>query len=101
MAKVSAIEKNKKRKEQIERFASKRAKLKQTMNDVNLTPDARVAAMIKLSEMPRNSARVRYRNRCALTGRPRAYHRYFGLSRIMLRELASWGKIPGLKKSSW
>ena len=101
MAKVSAIDKNKKRKAKIDRFASKRAKLKQTMNDVNLAPEVTVEAMIKLSEMPRNSAKVRYRNRCALTGRPRAYHGYFGISRVMLRELVSWGKIPGLKKSSW
>lgn len=101
MAKVSAINKNKKRKESIDRLASKRNKLKQVMNDVNLTPEVRVEAMIKLSEMPRNSAKVRYRNRCALTGRPRAYHGYFGISRVMLRELVSWGKIPGLKKSSW
>ena len=101
MAKVSAIDKNKKRKEKIDRLASKREKLKQTMNDINLAPEVRVDAMIKLSEMPRNSAKVRYRNRCALTGRPRAYHGYFGISRVMLRELVSWGKIPGLKKSSW
>ena len=101
MAKVSAIDKNKKRKEKIDRLASKREKLNQTMNDINLAPEVRVDAMIKLSEMPRNSAKVRYRNRCALTGRPRAYHGYFGISRVMLRELVSWGKIPGLKKSSW
>jgi len=101
MAKVSAIDKNKKRKEKIQRMAPKRAKLKKIMNDTNLTPDVRIDAMIKLSEMPRNSSKVRYRNRCALTGRPRAYHGYFGISRVMLRELVSWGKIPGLKKSSW
>jgi small subunit ribosomal protein S14 len=57
--------------------------------------------MIKLSELPRNSSKVRYRNRCEITGRPRAYHGYFGISRIMLRKLASQGRIPGLKKSSW
>ncbi|MDR2778596.1 MAG: 30S ribosomal protein S14 [Rickettsiales bacterium] len=101
MAKVSAIDKNKKRKEKINRFASKRAELKGIANDISLSTDARVAAMIKLSEMPRNSSKVRYRNRCMLTGRPRAYHSYFGISRIMLRELAAWGRIPGLKKSSW
>ena len=101
MAKVSAIDKNKKRKEKIQRMAPKRAKLKKIMNDTSLTPDVRIDAMIKLSEMPRNSSKVRYRNRCALTGRPRAYHGYFGISRVMLRELVSWGKIPGLKKSSW
>ena len=57
--------------------------------------------MIKLSELPRNSSSVRYKNRCALTGRPRSYYRKFGISRIMLREMASWGLIPGVKKSSW
>lgn len=101
MAKVSAIDKNKKRKAKIDSCRSKRAELKKTSEDVTLDVDLRVRAMIKLSEMPRNSSRVRYRNRCALTGRPRAYHGYFGISRIMLKELASKGMIPGLKKSSW
>jgi small subunit ribosomal protein S14 len=101
MAKKSAIDKNKKRKEKIDDFSSRRAKLKATTNDTNLAPDVRVRAMVLLSELPRNSSRVRYRNRCALTGRPRAYYRFLGISRIMLKELASWGKIPGLKKSSW
>lgn len=101
MAKVSAIDKNKKRKAKIEQYASKRAELKKTSEDVSLPAEERVKAMIKLSELPRNSSKVRYRNRCALTGRPRAYHRRLGICRVMIRELASWGKIPGLKKSSW
>ena len=101
MAKVSAIDKNKKRKLKIDRYAEKRARLKKESEDVNLPSEVRVMAMIKLSELPRNSSRVRYRNRCSLTGRPRAYHGFFGVSRIELRRLAALGKLPGVKKSSW
>lgn len=101
MAKVSAIDKNKKRKENIEKFSSRRAKLKRISNDIGLSSEVRITAMIKLSELPRNSSRVRYRNRCVLTGRPKGYHGHFGISRIMLKKLASEGRIPGLKKSSW
>lgn len=101
MAKVSAIVKNNKRKAKIQKFASKREKLKNIADDLSLPADLRVSAMIKLSEMSRNSSKVRFKNRCALTGRPRSYHGHFGISRIMLRELASWGKLVGVKKSSW
>ncbi|MDR2760292.1 MAG: 30S ribosomal protein S14 [Rickettsiales bacterium] len=101
MAKVSAIVKNEKRKEKIKKFSGKRAALKGAAEDKTQPVQVRVRAMIQLSELPRNSSGVRYRNRCALTGRPRGYYRQFGLSRIMLRELGGWGKIPGLKKSSW
>jgi small subunit ribosomal protein S14 len=101
MAKKSMIVKNQQRKRKIELFRTRRKVLKETSEDTKLSMVKRVTAMIKLSELPRNSSRVRYRNRCALTGRPRAYHGEFGISRIMLKELASWGKIPGLKKSSW
>ena len=101
MAKVSAIVKNNKRKEKISRYSDKRTKLKALSEDRNLQPEARLEAMIKLSELPINSSIVRFKNRCSLTGRPRSYYRKFGISRIMLRQLASWGLIPGLKKSSW
>jgi small subunit ribosomal protein S14 len=101
MAKVSSIVKNEKRKRQIECFAKKRSELRRLTKDVTQPVAVRVHAMIQLSELPRNSASVRYRNRCALTGKPRSYYRKFGVSRIMLKELAGWGKIPGLKKSSW
>ena len=101
MAKVSAIDKNLKRQKKIKRYSAKRAKLKKAANDKKLPLEERAAAMIKLSEMPRNSSKVRFRNRCLVTGRPRGFHGYFGVSRIMLRKLVSWGKIPGLKKSSW
>ncbi len=101
MAKVSAIEKNNKRKRMSANQAASRRKLKEIAEDLNRPFDERVEAMIKLSQKPRNSSKVRIKNRCSLTGRPRAYHGYFGMSRIMLRELALAGLIPGLKKSSW
>lgn len=101
MAKVSAIEKNNKRKRMSANQATSRQKLKEIAEDLNRPFDERVEAMIKLSQKPRNSSKVRIKNRCSLTGRPRAYHGYFGMSRIMLRELALAGLIPGLKKSSW
>ena len=101
MATVSAIEKNNKRKRMSANQAASRQKLTEIAEDLNRPVDERVEAMIKLSQKPRNSSKVRIKNRCSLTGRPRAYHGYFGMSRIMLRELALAGLIPGLKKSSW
>lgn len=101
MAKVSAIVKNNKREEKIKKFSNKRSNLKAVSENISLSPEERLIAMIKLSELPRNSSKVRFKNRCSLTGRPRSYYRKFGISRIMLRQLASWGLIPGLKKSSW
>ena len=101
MAKVSAIEKNNKRKRMSANQANARKELKKIADDINRPFEERIEAMIKLSQKPRNSSKVRIKNRCALTGRPRAYHGYFGMSRIMLRELALAGLIPGLKKSSW
>ena len=101
MAKVSAVVKNNKRKENIEKYSAKRMKLKDVAENQSLSAEDRLNAMIKLSELPRNSSKVRYKNRCALTGRPRSSYRKFGISRIMLREMASWGLIPGVKKSSW
>jgi len=101
MAKKSAILLNNKREALIKINRAKRTDLKKIANDKNIAPKERMAAQIKLSELPRNSSRVRHRNRCALTGRPRGYFRKFNLSRISLRDLASWGDIPGLLKSSW
>ena len=101
MAKVSAIEKNNKRKRMSANQANARKELKKIAEDINRPFEERIEAMIKLSQKPRNSSKVRIKNRCALTGRPRAYHGYFGMSRIMLGELALAGLIPGLKKSSW
>jgi len=101
MAKKSAVEKNKRRKLMVERAAAKRARLKAVAKDRSLAPEERFQAYLKLAEMPRNSTRVRLRNRCELTGRPRAFYRKFRLSRIALRDLASVGQIPGMVKSSW
>ncbi|MFT6332797.1 MAG: small subunit ribosomal protein S14 [Lentimonas sp.] len=101
MAKKSSIEKNLRRKSLSTKLKSKRTALLKIANDVELPFEDRLKAQIKLAEMPRNSAEIRYRNRCSLTGRPRGVYRKFSLSRIAIRELASWGQIPGLIKSSW
>ena len=101
MAKKSAVEKNKRRGRLVKKYASKRERLKAIASDKSLDQEERFAARLKLAELPRNSAKNRLRNRCELTGRPRAYYRKFKLSRIALRELGSQGQIPGLVKSSW
>ena len=101
MAKKSAIEKNAKRQRLAKRYANKRAELKAIVKDKSLPPEERFAAQLKLAELPRNSAAVRVRNRCEISGRPRGYYRKFKMSRIALRELGSQGQIPGLVKSSW
>ena len=101
MAKISSIEKNKRRRRLVAKYAAKRAALKATANDSTLPQEERFAARLKLAELPRNSSKERIRNRCDLTGRPRGYYRKFRMSRIALRELASAGLIPGVVKSSW
>lgn len=101
MAKKSAIEKNAKRQRLVLKLANKRAMLKALVNDRSLPPEDRFAAQLKLAKLPRNSAAVRVRNRCEVSGRPRGYYRKFKMSRIALRELGSQGQIPGLVKSSW
>jgi small subunit ribosomal protein S14 len=101
MAKTSAIERDKKRRRLSDRFRAKRKALKEVTRDKDVAAEDRFAAQLKLAELPRNSSRTRVRNRCELTGRPRAYYRKFRISRIMLRELASQGQIPGVTKSSW
>ena len=101
MAKKSAVEKNNHRRRLAERFAARRKALKAVVMDRGRDPEERFEATLKLAELPRNSSRTRVRNRCSLTGRPRAYYRKFGLSRIALRDLASEGQIPGVVKSSW
>jgi small subunit ribosomal protein S14 len=101
MAKKSSIEKNKRRIKMVATYAAKRAELKAVADDHNLPIEQRFEARLKLAELPRNSSRTRIRNRCEMTGRPRAYYRKLGLSRIALRELGSKGLIPGLVKSSW
>jgi len=101
MAKVSAVEKNKRRAKMAKQQAAKRARLKAVTRDESLPPEERFAAQLKLAQMPRNGAKCRIRNRCELTGRPRAFYRKFKLSRVALRDLASIGQLPGVVKSSW
>ncbi len=101
MAKVSMIERDKKRRKLVEKYADKRAKLNAIIKDKSAPADERFQATMALAKLPRNSAKVRIRNRCALTGRPRGYFRKMNLSRIALRDLASRGELPGVTKSSW
>ena len=101
MPKTSAIERNKKRQRLTEKFAPKRAELKAILANPTTSDEEFFAAQKKLGKLPRNSSKIRIRNRCSLSGRPRGFHRRFGVSRITLRELALSGKIPGLTKSSW
>ena len=101
MAKVSSIEKNKKRKKLMQAFSKKRLNLKSKIYDKTLSLEARFSLIIALGKLPRNSAPTRIRNRCELTGRPRGYYRKFGLSRNMLRDFGSKGQVPGLIKASW
>jgi small subunit ribosomal protein S14 len=101
MAKKSAIEKNEHRRKLAKRYAVRRLRLKTIANDEARTAEERFEARLKLAELPRNSAPTRIRNRCQLTGRPRAYYRKLGVCRILLRDLASSGQIPGMVKASW
>lgn len=101
MAKSCSINRNDKRKKLTKQYAARRAKLKAIISDRDQPPEDRFQAVLKLSEMPRNSARTRIRNRCELTGRPRAHHRKFKLCRNVIRELAQRGELPGVVKSSW
>jgi small subunit ribosomal protein S14 len=101
MAKKSMIEREKKRQKLVDRYATKRAALKEIIKDESKPMEERFRASLKLAELPRNSSATRLHNRCQLTGRPHAYYRKLKVSRIMLRELGSLGQIPGLVKSSW
>ena len=101
MAKLSSINKNERRKKLVQQNAAKYAKLKAIADDESKDETERLIARLKLAEIPRNGNPTRVRNRCELTGRSRAYYRKFRLSRIMLRELANKGLIPGVVKSSW
>ena len=101
MAKKSAVERNKKRERLVEKYAAKRAELKEMALNEDLPLEERFKARLKLAELPRNSASNRVRSRCEVSGRPRGYYRKLKMSRIALRELGSQGKIPGLVKSSW
>ena len=101
MAKTSAIEKNKRRRKLVAQYKTRREKLKLITQDRSKPMDERFTAQMKLAEMPRNSSKTRIRNRCEITGRPRAYYRKLRVCRNQLRELASLALIPGMTKSSW
>jgi len=101
MAKKSMINKNEKRKELVERYAERRAALVAVVKDPNSSFREKLEAQAAIAKLPRDSSKIRVRNRCVMTGRPRAYYRKFGLSRIALREEALKGNLPGVTKASW
>jgi small subunit ribosomal protein S14 len=101
MAKTSSVEKNNRRRRLVKQYANKRAKLKAIVQSKDVTMEERFTAQLKLAELPRNSAKNRIRNRCEITGRPRAYYRKVKMSRLALREMSNLGLIPGMVKSSW
>jgi small subunit ribosomal protein S14 len=101
MAKKSSIEKNNRRRKMTKSFAGRRSRLKEIAMDKTRPMEERFAATLKLAALPRNGSATRIRNRCEVTGRPRAFYRKVKMSRIALRELGSKGLVPGLVKSSW
>ncbi|MBB3065671.1 MULTISPECIES: 30S ribosomal protein S14 [Limibacillus] len=101
MAKKSAIEKNKRRIRMAKQQSNKRQALRSIARNRELAPEERFEAYLKLAQLPRDGSRMRVRNRCQLTGRPRGYYRKLKMSRIALRDLASIGQIPGMTKASW
>lgn len=101
MAKLSLINREKKREDLVAKFAAKRAELQAIIDDSSKSFEERYEARLKIQQLPRNSSPTRLRNRCAITGRPRGTFRRFGLSRSKIRELAFRGEIPGVTKSSW
>tara|TARA_B100001123_G_C15299956_1_gene1020661 strand:- start:110 stop:415 length:306 start_codon:yes stop_codon:yes gene_type:complete len=101
MAKTSSVQRNLKRIRLVKKYANKRKKLKDILNNKKLPLDERFNAQLKLAKLPKNSARIRIRNRCEISGRPHGVYRKLKISRIALRDLASKGKIPGMTKSSW
>ena len=101
MAKLSSVQKNLNRQKLIEKLSNKRKVLKNKIMDKTISIEERLKLQNKLNDLPRNSANIRYRNRCKLTGRTRGVYRKFGLSRIKIRELSMSGDLPGMVKSSW
>ncbi len=101
MAKKSSVEKNNKRKRLTKEFSGRRAKLKAIVMNKETSPEDRFTAVLKMSRLPKNSAKARIRNRCEVTGRSRGYFRKFGVCRVVLRELTAIGAVPGVIKSSW
>ncbi|WP_116112612.1 30S ribosomal protein S14 [Austwickia chelonae] len=101
MAKKSKIAKDQQRREIVARYAEERATLKKTIASPHTSDDDKAVAMTRLQKMPRDASATRLRNRCAVDGRPRAYFRTFGISRVRLRQMAHDGELPGVTKSSW
>jgi small subunit ribosomal protein S14 len=101
MAKQSTIQKNINRKKLIERLSKKRASLKNLLKNKDISFEDRIKTQVKIDALPRNSSKIRFRNRCFLSGRPRGVYSKFNLSRIAIRDLAGKGQIPGLTKASW
>jgi small subunit ribosomal protein S14 len=101
MAKTSVVNREKKRREAVKKYAARRKELLEITNNIKLSVEERYAAREKLQKLPRDASPVRLRNRCALTGRPRGVYRKFGLARGKLRLLALHGEIPGMIKASW
>lgn len=101
MAKLSMVEREKKRQRLVAQYAAKRAALKEIIKDQERPMEERFKASLKLADLPRDSSATRLHNRCEISGRPKAYYRKLKMSRIALRDLASSGQIPGMVKSSW
>ena len=101
MAKLSQINRNKKREKMVAQYAAKRAVLKDRAEDMNVAPEDRFAARLKLAKLPRNSSKTRIKHRCELSGRSKGFYRKLKVSRIALRDLANFGQIPGMTKASW
>lgn len=101
MAKLALINREEKRRKLVEKYAAKRAELIAAIKDTKLSDEERMAARLKLQQLPRNASPVRQRNRCELTGRPRGVFRKFGLCRNQIRDLVFRGEVPGVTKASW
>jgi small subunit ribosomal protein S14 len=101
MSKKSSVEKNNRRQRRVKQYAKRWERLREIARDKSVAPEERFEATLKMAELPRNTNPTRVRNRCELTGRPRAVYRRFKLCRVALRDLASVGLIPGVTKSSW
>jgi len=101
MAKLSQINRNKKREKMVAQYAARRAALKATTEDMSVAPEDRFAAHLRLAKLPRNSSKTRIHHRCELSGRSRGYYRKLRLSRIALRDLSNFGQVPGMTKASW
>ena len=101
MAKLSQINRNKKREKMVAQYAVRRAALKEKAEDMKVPPEERFAARLKLAKLPRNSSKTRIHHRCELSGRSKGFYRKLKLSRIALRDLANFGQVPGMTKASW